>query len=106
MGCEWIPPPPPPGLTDFKKPRLNRVNKIVHTYVENKRQFQLHKIEIEQGRRLDIQRDKRYCLIREQTEVGDELHYLLDCQALEMERKAAFSKITEFDQPFISLNIN
>ena len=53
-----------------------------------------HKLEIELGRRQDIPRDKRYCLICLQTEVGDELHYLLDCQALEMERKAAFSKIT------------
>ena len=25
MGCGWIP-PPPPGLTDFKKPGLNRLN--------------------------------------------------------------------------------
>ena len=56
------------------------------------------------GRGLDIPRDKRYCLICKQTEVGDELHYLLDCQALEMERKAAFSKITVFDQSIMSLN--
>ena len=49
-----------------------------------------HKLEIELRRRLDILRDKRYCLICEQTEVGDEIHYLLDCQALELERKSAF----------------
>ena len=27
MGCGWIA-PPPPGLTDFKKPGLNRVNHL------------------------------------------------------------------------------
>ena len=37
-------------------------------------------------------------------EVGEEIHCLLDCQTQEMEHRAAFSKITEFYQSFISLN--
>ena len=69
-------------------------------------QFQCanHKLEIELHRTLDIPRYKIYCLICEQTEVGDELPYLLNCQALEMERKTALSKLSEFDQSFMSFN--
>lgn len=63
-----------------------------------------HRLEIELGRRLDIPRDKRYCLICDQAEVGDEMHYLLNCKTLEMERETAFSKISEFDHSFRSLN--
>ena len=53
-----------------------------------------HRLPINTGRFVNINRDERICGVKR----GDEFHYLFECQALKVERSECLEKITELGQ--------
>ena len=46
-----------------------------------------HRLPIETGRRTNIDRNERYCQLCNSNKIGDEYHYILECQTCMHERK-------------------
>ena len=51
-----------------------------------------HSMPIEKGRHFGIERNQRLCTLCNRNIIGDEFHYLFECDHFNEERKKSFSK--------------
>ena len=62
-----------------QEPYLHNVTNIEHRHAVSKLRISAHRLPIEMGRYAGIPAEKRLCMICEKNQVGDEYHYVMEC---------------------------
>ena len=75
------------------------------TNILTKFRISAHDHEIEKGRHFNIPSDKRYCKLCKNDTVEDEIHFLLQCPKLEIERSEFIKNISLRFMNFKNLDV-